>query len=331
MVKGLEGKSCEEQLRALGLFSLEKKRLRGGVTEAYNFLMKGNGGVNTDLFSVVTSDRTQENGLKLCQGRFRLDIRKRFFTRRVVEHWNRLLREVITAPSLTEFKKHLDDTLRHMVDSTSDKPPIRPCATDYNPLGSAIQPVLNSPHCPLIQSPLPEFDYEDVVRDSAESFAEVDTIHCSPVIYPCSFIIEEMAFGMRHSIAFLGTEKDLNGLERWAEKKLLKLNNLLLGKNNPMYQHRLGNDLLGSRSAEKDLVDNKLSMSQQCVFAANASGILGCIRKSTASRSREVVLPLYSALMRPHLEYHVQSWTPQYKRDMEFLEFHLNMRKNLTE
>jgi len=114
MVKGLEGKTYEERLRALGLFSLEKRRLRGDLIAVYNFLARGSGEAG-DLFSVITSDRTRGKGVKLRQGKFGLHIRKRFFTKRVVAHWSRLPSEVVTAPSLSELKKRLDCALSHMV------------------------------------------------------------------------------------------------------------------------------------------------------------------------------------------------------------------------
>ncbi|KFQ20444.1 hypothetical protein N331_03876, partial [Merops nubicus] len=128
--------------------------------------------------------------------------------------------------------------------------------------------------------------------------------------------------------------RDLDRLERWAQGNLMRFNKakcriLHLGRSNQHYQYRLGEDTLESSPVEKDLgvlVNEKLDMSHQRAAAAQkANQTLGCIKSSVASRWREVILPLYSGLMRPHLESCVQLWSSQHRKDVELLE-HIQWR-----
>ncbi|GAB0184876.1 mitochondrial enolase superfamily member 1 [Grus japonensis] len=120
-------------------------------------------------------------------------------------------------------------------------------------------------------------------------------------------------------------QRDLDRLERWAHANFMKFNKakckvLHMGQGNPKHNYRLGGEWTESSSKEKDLgvlVDKKLNMSWHCVLAAQkANHILGYTTGSMTSRSRN----REERVVRPHLEYCIQLWGPQYKKDMELLE-----------
>ncbi|KAK4830729.1 LOW QUALITY PROTEIN: hypothetical protein QYF61_013179 [Mycteria americana] len=106
MIRGLEHLSYEDRLRELGLFSLEKRRLWGDLIAAFQYLKGAYKKAGERLFTRASSDRKE--------GRFRLDLRKKFFAVRVVRHWNRLPRDVVDAPSLEVLKARWDGALSNL-------------------------------------------------------------------------------------------------------------------------------------------------------------------------------------------------------------------------
>ncbi|CAM5156864.1 unnamed protein product [Eretmochelys imbricata] len=124
-------------------------------------------------------------------------------------------------------------------------------------------------------------------------------------------------------------QEDLDDLVNWSNSNRMKFNSekckvLHLGINNKNFNYKLGMHQLEVMEEEKDLgvlVDHRMTMSRQCDMAMKkANTVLGCIRRGISSRDMEVLVPLYKALVRPHLEYCVQFWSPMFKKDEFKLE-----------
>jgi hypothetical protein len=108
MVSECRGKNYESRLRSLNLISIEKRQTRGDLIQVFK-LIKGFDNVDySNFFQLTSNSRTRGHKFKICKGRSRLEIRKNFFSQRVVSEWNKLPSFVVEAESINSFKNKLD-------------------------------------------------------------------------------------------------------------------------------------------------------------------------------------------------------------------------------
>ncbi|KYO24502.1 hypothetical protein Y1Q_0002110 [Alligator mississippiensis] len=115
MIRGQQGRPYKERLRDLNLFSLHKRRLRGDQVAVYKLVKGDQQALGEFLFLRAIPGVARNNGHKVAEGSFRLDIRKRYITVRAARTWNQLPKEVVLAPTLGVFRRRLDEHLAGVV------------------------------------------------------------------------------------------------------------------------------------------------------------------------------------------------------------------------
>ena len=111
LVPSMRHKSYEERLKLLNLFSMEKRRLRGDMIQVFKLLNKLENVDHSSLFEIKTNSITRNNGLPLTAPRWHTDVGRHFFSGRIVQRWNELPAGVVSATTITCFKRRLD---RHL-------------------------------------------------------------------------------------------------------------------------------------------------------------------------------------------------------------------------
>ncbi|KAK4830472.1 hypothetical protein QYF61_011196 [Mycteria americana] len=283
----MESLPYEERLRELGLFSLEKRRLKGDLITMFQYLKGGYKANGDSLFTRSHMEKMRGNGYKLLLGRFQLDTRGKFFTMRTISHWNNLPRQAVDSPTVGTFRIRLDGVLGHLVKTMllprkANTQLVLKLASTVSDNKKGFVKYINSKRRSKenIGLTLVDYVFKNTDRPWAAQSSESEDHECGNSDFP--FVDTEI---VRDQLYQLNVPRAM-GAEGIHPRVLKEL-------------------VLGVWGGPCRL---------------EASQCYSCIKNSVASRTREVIVPLYSALVRPHLEYCVQFWAPHYKRDIEVLE-----------